>query len=78
MLCVDNLETGSLTNIEHLRDERFVFMQHDLVKHLEISEPVGLAWKKAMSARISPSNRVFWTSAMTCCTGLPAGLTTAA
>ena len=40
MLCVDNLETGSLTNIEHLRDERFIFMQHDLVSHLEISEPV--------------------------------------
>ena len=38
MLCVDNLETGSLTNIEHLRDERFVFIQHDLVQHLEISE----------------------------------------
>ena len=40
MLCVDNLETGSLTNIEHLRDERFVFMQHDLVQHLHIAEPV--------------------------------------
>jgi dTDP-glucose 4,6-dehydratase len=40
VLCVDNLETGSLTNIEHLRDERFVFKQHDLVKHLEINEPV--------------------------------------
>src|SRR4249919_2062345 len=40
VLCVDNLETGSLTNIEHLRDERFVFIQHDLVKHLEIPEPI--------------------------------------
>jgi dTDP-glucose 4,6-dehydratase len=42
VLCVDNLETGSLTNIEHLRDERFVFIQHDLVKHLEIGEPINL------------------------------------
>ena len=42
MLCVDNLETGSLTNVEHLRDERFVFIQHDLVKHLEIAEPINL------------------------------------
>src|SRR4029077_5687854 len=42
VLCVDNLETGSLTNIEHLRDERFVFIQHDLVNHLEISEPINL------------------------------------
>ena len=40
MLCVDSLETGSLTNIEHLRDERFVFIQHDIVKHLEITETV--------------------------------------
>ena len=40
MLCVDNLDTGSLTNIEHLRDERFVFVQHDLVEHLEIAEPI--------------------------------------
>ena len=32
VLCVDNLDTGSLTNIEHLRDERFVFIQHDLVR----------------------------------------------
>ena len=42
VLCVDNLETGSLTNIEHLRDERFVFIQHDLVDHLEIAEPIDL------------------------------------
>ncbi|HMG97914.1 MAG TPA: UDP-glucuronic acid decarboxylase family protein [Gaiellales bacterium] len=41
VLCVDNLETGSLTNIEHLRDERFVFIQHDLVSHLEITEPLN-------------------------------------
>jgi dTDP-glucose 4,6-dehydratase len=40
VLCVDNLETGSLTNIEHLRDERFVFIQHDLVEHLAIAEPI--------------------------------------
>jgi dTDP-glucose 4,6-dehydratase len=41
VLCVDNLETGSLTNIEHLRDERFVFIQHDLVDHLAIAEPIN-------------------------------------
>jgi dTDP-glucose 4,6-dehydratase len=40
VLCVDNLETGSLTNIEHLRDERFIFIQHDLVQHLDIAETV--------------------------------------
>ena len=42
VLCIDNLETGSLTNIAHLRDEYFVFRQHDLVNHLELDEPVDL------------------------------------
>ncbi len=40
VLCVDNLDTGSLTNIEHLRRDDFVFVQHDLVTHLEIDESV--------------------------------------
>ncbi len=42
VLCIDNLETGSLTNISHLRDEYFVFRQHDLVNHLELDEPIDL------------------------------------
>jgi len=42
VLCVDNLVTSSLTNIEHLRDEAFVFLDHDLTEHLEIDEPVDL------------------------------------
>ncbi len=42
VLCIDNLETGSLTNIAHLRDEYFVFRPHDLVNHLELDEPVDL------------------------------------
>ena len=40
VLCVDNLETGSLTNIEHLRDERFAFISHDLTEHLHVAEPI--------------------------------------
>src|SRR3954453_18274719 len=42
VLCVDNLVTSSLTNIEHLRDDAFVFVNHDLTEHLEIDEPVDL------------------------------------
>ena len=42
VLCIDNLETGSLTNIAHLRDEYFVFRPHDLVNHIELDEPVDL------------------------------------
>ncbi len=35
VICVDNLDTGSLENIEHIRDPRFEFVQHDMVGHLE-------------------------------------------
>jgi dTDP-glucose 4,6-dehydratase len=42
VICVDNLVTSSLTNIEHLRDDAFVFVDHDLTEHLEIDEPVDL------------------------------------
>jgi dTDP-glucose 4,6-dehydratase len=52
VLCVDNLETGSLTNIEHLRDERFVFIQHDLTQHLELSEAVD--WVLHFASPASP------------------------
>ena len=31
VVCVDNLETGSLANIEHLRGDAFVFQPHDLI-----------------------------------------------
>ena len=30
VICVDNLETGSLANIEHKRSDEFVFVPHDL------------------------------------------------
>ena len=33
VICVDNLETGSLQNVEHNLDEQFVFRNHDLTGH---------------------------------------------
>jgi dTDP-glucose 4,6-dehydratase len=50
VICVDNLETGSLQNVEHLRDENFVFLNHDLTRHLEISEPVDFVFHLASPA----------------------------
>ena len=41
VICVDNLETGSLENVEHMRGESFVFLHHDLTSHLGIEEPRG-------------------------------------
>ena len=34
VICVDNLETGSLQNVEHLRGDSFAFVNHDLTGHL--------------------------------------------
>src|SRR5919198_454781 len=48
--CVDNLDTGSLQNVEHLRGERFTFVNHDLTEHLEIDEPVDLVYHLASPA----------------------------
>jgi dTDP-glucose 4,6-dehydratase len=50
VVCVDNLETGSLQNVEHLRGENFVFLNHDLTRHLEIDEPVDFIYHLASPA----------------------------
>ena len=47
VLCVDNLETSSLENLEHLRDDAFVFLNHDMVDHLEVDEPVDVVYHLA-------------------------------
>jgi dTDP-glucose 4,6-dehydratase len=50
VLCVDNLDTGTLEHIEHIRDPRFVFVQHDMVEHLEVAEPVDEVFHLASPA----------------------------
>jgi dTDP-glucose 4,6-dehydratase len=41
VVCVDNLITGSLANVEHLRaNDRFMFLRHDISHPLEIDGPV--------------------------------------
>jgi dTDP-glucose 4,6-dehydratase len=50
VLCVDNLESSTLENLEHLRDDEFVFRNHDLVEHLEIDEPVDVVYHLAALA----------------------------
>ncbi|MCM8800581.1 MAG: SDR family oxidoreductase [Candidatus Omnitrophica bacterium] len=39
VICLDNLITGSLKNIEHLlRDKNFIFIRHDITKFIQIKE----------------------------------------
>ena len=50
MVCVDNLVTSSLANIEHIRDEAFSFVNHDLTEHLDLDEPVDFVFHFAALA----------------------------
>ena len=50
VICLDNLETGSLANIEHLRDDAFAFLHHDLSEPIEIDEPLDFVYHLAAPA----------------------------
>ncbi len=50
VICVDNLETGSLANIEHIRDDAFTFVNHDMTFHLEIDDRVDFVYHLAALA----------------------------
>ena len=50
VICLDNLETGSLANIEHLRDDGFVFMNHDVIEHIAVDEPLDFVFHLAALA----------------------------
>ena len=50
VICVDNLDTGTLENIEHIRDPAFTFLQHDMIQHLELGEPVDYVFHLASPA----------------------------
>ena len=50
MICVDNLDTGSLQNIEHIRNGGFRFLQHDLTKPLHVDEQVDFVYHLASPA----------------------------
>jgi dTDP-glucose 4,6-dehydratase len=50
VICVDNLDTGSLQNIEHIRGDDFRFLQHDLTKPLLIDEEVDRVYHLASPA----------------------------
>jgi dTDP-glucose 4,6-dehydratase len=50
VVCVDNLDTGSLQNIEHIRAPEFEFRNHDVTEHLELDEPVDVVFHLASPA----------------------------
>jgi len=50
VICIDNLDTGSLQNVEHLRGDSFLFINQDVTSHLEIDEPVEFVYHLAALA----------------------------
>jgi len=50
VICVDNLETGSLENVRHVRRPEFRFEMLDITSHYEIDEPVDFVYHMASPA----------------------------
>jgi dTDP-glucose 4,6-dehydratase len=50
VICIDNLDTGSLVNVEHIRDERFTFLNQDLTSYIEIDDAVDVVFHLASPA----------------------------
>jgi dTDP-glucose 4,6-dehydratase len=40
VICMDNLITGSLANIKHIRSDRFTFIEHNVTKFIDIDGPL--------------------------------------
>jgi dTDP-glucose 4,6-dehydratase len=50
VICVDSLETGSLANIEHIRDRAFVHRNIDIIEPYFIDEPIDFVYHLASPA----------------------------
>jgi dTDP-glucose 4,6-dehydratase len=50
VICLDNLETGSLANIDHLRDDAFTFVNHDVSEPIRVDEPLDAVYHLAALA----------------------------
>ena len=50
VICIDNLETGSLQNIDHIRDPGFEFRNVDIIEHVDVPEDVDFVYHLASPA----------------------------
>jgi dTDP-glucose 4,6-dehydratase len=50
VICIDNLDTGSLQNVEHLRGGNFEFVNHDVTEYLDIEGDVDVVYHLAALA----------------------------
>jgi dTDP-glucose 4,6-dehydratase len=50
VICIDNLDTGSLKNVQHIRDERFIFLNQDLTQPVFLDDEVDFVYHLASPA----------------------------
>ena len=50
VICVDNLDSGTLENIAHLRGDHFQFIYHDVVDPIHVDGPVDFVFHLAALA----------------------------
>jgi len=50
VICVDNLETGSLANIHHIRDSAFIHRNIDIIEPYFVDEPIDFVYHLASPA----------------------------
>ena len=50
VICVDNLETGSLANIAHIRDDKFRHLSVDIIEPYYVDEPIDFVYHLASPA----------------------------
>jgi dTDP-glucose 4,6-dehydratase len=50
VVCIDNLDTGSLHNIEHIRSGEFEFSNHDITEEVHVEGPVDFVYHLASPA----------------------------
>ncbi len=50
VICLDNLDTGSLQNVEHIDNPKFTFLNHDLTEPLLLDDDVDFVYHLASPA----------------------------
>ena len=50
VVCIDNLDTGSLQNVAHLRGENFQFVNHDVTEYIDVEGDVDFVYHLAALA----------------------------
>ncbi len=50
VICMDNLITGSLENIAHIKNDKFTFIKHNVTQHIKIDGPLDFVLNFASPA----------------------------